>query len=213
MHEPLSQRLQQIISQGGENDPLSFNLLLERTDGRGIHLVVLLLCLPFVLPVSIPGTSTPFGLGIAWLVLRLALGRPARLYRRLGDRPLGPKLRRVLLNGIRKVLAFLEKFIKPRRTSWLGWRAVRHWNTFVLILMAILLALPLPPVPPLTNALPAYAIILITLSMMEEDGWTIWVGYAAALGTVLYFVFWAGLIVAVIHRCLAPLLRSLGWEG
>ena len=213
MHEPLSQRLQTIIAQGGEQTPLSFNTLLERTEGRGLYLVVLLLCLPFVLPVSIPGTSTPFGLGIAWLALRFALGRPARLYRRLGDRPLGPKLRHLLLTGGQRVLRFLEKFIRPRRTAWLGWRAVQQANAFLLIGLALLLALPLPPVPPFTNALPAYAIILITVSMMEEDGWMIWAGYAAVLATLLYFAFWASLIVAVIRKYFEPVLRWLGLEG
>jgi hypothetical protein len=213
MHEPLSQRLQAIIAQGGEETPLSFNTLLERTEGRGLYLVILLLCLPFVLPVSIPGTSTPFGLGIAWLALRFALGKPTRLHRKLGDRPLGPKTLHLLLSGGQKVLRFLEKFIKPRRTTWLGWRAVQQLNAGLLIAMALVLALPLPPIPPFTNALPAYAIILITISMMEEDGWMIWAGYAVALAAVLYFAFWAGLIVAVLHKYLEPVLRWLGLEG
>jgi len=210
-HEPLSQRLQAIIAQGGEASPLSFNALLERTEGRGLYLVILLLCLPFVLPVSIPGTSTPFGLGIAWLALRFALGRPTRLPSRLGDRPLGAKTRHLLLSGGQRVLRFLEKFVRPRRTAWLGWRTAQQWNAALLLLMALLLAIPLPPVPPFTNALPAYSIILITVSMMEEDGWMIWVGYATALATVLYLAFWAGLIVAVIQRYLEPVLRGLGF--
>lgn len=213
MHEPLSRRLRAIIEEGGEATPLSFNALLERTEGRGLYLVILLLCLPFALPVSIPGTSTPFGLGIAWLALRFGLGRPARLHRKLGDRPLSPRVRRFLLSGGAKVLRFLEKFVKPRRTVWLGWRAARQFNAGLLVLMAILLALPLPPVPPFTNALPAYAILLITVSMMEEDGLMIWAGYAASLFAVLYFVFWAGVIVAVTRKSLEPVLRWLGLDG
>jgi hypothetical protein len=212
MHEPLSRRLRAIIEEGGEATPLSFNLLLERTDGRGLYLVILLLCLPFVLPVSIPGTSTPFGLGIAWLALRFGLGRKARLFRKVGDRPLGPRAKHLLLSGGEKVLRFLEKFIKPRRTAWLGWRSAQQFNAGLLILLALMLALPLPPLPPFTNALPAYAIVLITVSMMEEDGWMIWAGYTAALAAVLYFAFWASVIVAVIHKYLGPALRWLGLD-
>jgi hypothetical protein len=52
--------------------------------------------------------------------------------------------------------------------------------------MGLLLAMPFPPLPPLTNALPCYCIILLAASMMEEDGVTIWFAYALSLGTVVY---------------------------
>ena len=58
--------------------------------------------------------------------------------------------------------------------------------------MGLLLALPFPPLPPLTNSLPCYSIILIAVSMMEEDGVTIWIAYAVSLGTVVYLGFIAG---------------------
>jgi len=46
----------------------------------------------------------------------------------------------------------------------------------VMTLQAFLLALPFPPLPPFTNSLPCYALILIAASMMEEDGILIWIG-------------------------------------
>ncbi|MEO7599781.1 MAG: exopolysaccharide biosynthesis protein, partial [Opitutus sp.] len=51
--------------------------------GRGYVLFVMLLALPFSTPIPIPGLSTPFGLVIALIGVRLALGQkpwlPARL--------------------------------------------------------------------------------------------------------------------------------------
>ena len=48
--------------------------------------------------------------------------------------------------------------------------------------------LPFPPFPPFTNSLPAYSIILLAASMMEEDGVLIWVGYAMSVGTAIYLM-------------------------
>jgi len=75
----------------------------------------------------------------------------------------------------------------------------------VLGLMAFCLAQPLPI--PLTNMLPAYAILLVALSMMEEDGAMIWAGYAVAVGTLAYFYAWADVIVLLAHEYCAPVLR------
>jgi hypothetical protein len=175
----------------GENyadSDLTLNQVLERTEGRGIFLVIILLCLPFVAPFSIPGMSTPLGITIAVLAIRHALGKARRLPGRLGDRVLPPRIKRAILGGGIKVLRLLEKAVKPRRTGWMSWRAAERVNTAVMVYAAFLLALPLPPFPPFTNMFPAYAIILVAASMMEEDGVLIWFGHAAALGTTIYFV-------------------------
>jgi len=202
MHEPLSQRLAHILAAG---DGLTLNQLIDRTDGRGIFSILILLALPFVGPVSLAGISVPFGLAIAWLALRLARGLPPRLPKRLGDRPLPPGLRKVVQASV-KLLRGLERVVKPRPAAWMDWPPVRTGNALLIMMMAVLLALPLPPVPPFTNALPSYTIILLAASLMEQDGRMIWAGYAAALGTVLYLGFWAGLIATHLagwwHRLL-----------
>jgi hypothetical protein len=140
-----------------------------------------------------PGMSTPLGIAIAVLAVRQALGKPPHLPKRIGGRQLRPKTRRAILGGGLKFLRFLEKGIRPRRTSWMSWRAVQMANCLVIVWMGFLLALPLAI--PFTNTTPAYAIIFVAASMMEEDGVMIWMGYAASLGTTIYFAFCAELIV------------------
>jgi len=78
-----------------------------------------------------------------------------------------------------------------------------------MVLMALLLALPFPPLPPLTNSLPSYALILIAVSMMEEDGILIWIGYGVAAGTILYL----GSIAAALEHGLARLFQWLMFSG
>ena len=71
-------------------------------------------------------------------------------------------------------------------------------NALLIALMAFLLALPLPSAPFFpTNGLPAYTIIVIAASMLEEDGVLIFFGYALALATVVFFASIAGTVVGV----------------
>jgi hypothetical protein len=186
MHEPLSQRLAKILAISPNAPPITLNQILERTEGRGIYLVIMLLSLPFIVPVSLPGVSTVLGLTIVVIALRLAVGKPARLPKFLGERQLPPALEKKVIVGSMKFLRFIEKLVKPRKTLWLTSRYARFGHGLLLTFLGLLLALPFPPFPPFTNSLPTYAIILVAASMMEEDGLTIWFGYALAVGTVIY---------------------------
>ena len=70
--------------------------------------------------------------------------------------------------------------------------------------------LPLPSPPFLgSNALPSYGIILVAVSMMEEDGVMIWFGYLASLVATAYFVIMGGLIATHLAKWFQALLRLM----
>jgi hypothetical protein len=190
----LSQKLANILEGQPSSGTLTLNELLTRTEGRGLFMVIIVLCLPFIAPVSVPGMSTPFGTAIIILVSRLLLGKKAQLPKRIGDRALPPGIKRVLSRGGLKFLRFVEKAVRPRETQWMSRLTARHFNAYLLTFMAFLLALPLPPIPPFTNAFPSYTIILLSASMMEEDGVLIWAGYGASIITIIYFSVCAEII-------------------
>lgn len=202
-HVPLSHQLQGLLDQESATDRLTVNTLIEKTHGRGLYLAVILLSLVFIVPVSLPGVSTVLGVMIAILCFRLAFGLPPRLPRFLGDRPLPPAMRQRVLGGSVKFLRWVEKWVRPRQTRWLGRPAARTVNAVLMGLMACLLALPFPPLPPFTNSLPAYALILIAASTMEEDGYLVWVGYAVAIGTVIYLAFIAAALEKAVEGAIA----------
>src|SRR5258706_4982636 len=77
-------------------------------------------------------------------------------------------------------------WVGPGPTRWMPPRPALFINPLLMPIMVLLLAMPSPPLPPLTNALPCYCIILLAASMMEEDGVTIWFAYALSLGTSVY---------------------------
>ncbi|MEI7728014.1 MAG: exopolysaccharide biosynthesis protein [Verrucomicrobiota bacterium] len=211
--QPLSQRLEALLANHSGQANLTLNMLLQRTEGRGVFLLIILLCLPFVAPASVPGMSPPLGTAIAIMALGLIRRGQVRLPRRVGDRVLTERVRKVILNGGLKVLRILEKVVKPRKSEWLRWPAVHVLNVLLIVLAALLLALPLPPVPPLTNFFPSYTIIFLAASMMEEDGVMIWVGYVLSLWTTLYIgwcftVYWSA--SHQVFHWLDTLLRKWG---
>ena len=209
-HELLSKSLARVIEGGGLQTTLTVNQLIERTEGRGIYLALIVFSLPFIAWVSVPGMSTVLGPIIGLLALGMARGQPPRLPARLGDRKLSPKLKRIILSGGMKFCRLLEKGVRPRRTTWMSWRIARVSHALLIVFMAVLLALPLPSPPFLgSNAFPSYAIILLAVSMMEEDGLMIWFGYVASLAATAYFVIFGGLVVTQLAKWFHAFLHLL----
>lgn len=182
-HDALSLRLLAILeSNVGGSGGLSMNEILGRTGGKGFHLVIILLCLPFVTPLTIPGLSGIFGSVLFVLSVRLALGLQAHLPGALGERRLPATKIAAVVKASVKILNFVEKGVKPRRSAMFSWRWLQFANGLLLAVMALILALPVP----FGNVFPCYTIIFVTASMMEEDGCMIWLGYALALLTFAY---------------------------
>ena len=91
------------------------------------------------------------------------------------------------------------------------WRIARLGHALLVAFLAFLLALPLPSPPFLgSNALPCYGIILMAVSMMEEDGVMIWFGYLASIIATLYFAIFGALIVKHLGGWLHTILHWLG---
>lgn len=186
-HQPLSQLLTDLLAQVPAGTVFTLNHLLFRSEGRGIYLFMILLCLPFLQPVPLFGLSTPLGLMICILAVRHAIGLPPRLPKRIGERPLPEKFKDTVLGGSSRVLKRLEKYVKPRRDRWLASAPSRWVHCLLIAALALLLALPLPPFVIFSNVVPGVVLVLICISMMEEDGVLIWFGYLGLIGNVVYF--------------------------
>jgi hypothetical protein len=200
---PLSASLQAILEHESAAEKLTLNFLLEQTEGRGLYLVFVLLALPSV---YLPGVSVALGLVVTFLALALAFERRPRLPKFVGDHALPKAAMKKVLRASVRLLRFIEKIVKPRRTRWMTWRAPKSINALIIAWMAFLLALPIPPVPvPFTNLFPGYAVVLMAVAMMEEDGVMIWVGYAASAGTTAYFI----LSFTLISATLVKMIHSL----
>ena len=155
--------------------------------GRAYTLLLLLLALPFITPIPLPGLSTPFGLAIAVIALRLAAGQRPWLPEKLLRKQLPPGFFGKLFTLAEKVLRFFERFLRPRLTVLSDTALLRQLHALLVFVAAVALLLPLPI--PFTNSFPAWAILLVAAGLLERDGGFILAGYVVFALGVLYFVF------------------------
>lgn len=171
----LSEVIEQLIAEFRER-PVTLREVIAVLQGRAYLLLMLLLSLPFLLPVPLPGLSTLLGSVIAVIALRLVLGQKPWLPARLLDRELPPKFFPSLLAGARRVLRFLEVMLKPRMLWLTQSSLLPRFHALVILLASLVLLLPLPPG---TNFPPALCIVIMAGGLLERDGRFILAGYAA----------------------------------
>lgn len=162
---------------------------------HGPLLLCAVLSVPFLIPVSIPGVSTVFGLGILLLGIGITLNRTPWLPARIMDRPVNAeKLKGVLRRGI-ALVERVERAIRRRLDFMTRGMLAGRINGLAVIAGAGLLMLPLGLVP-FSNTLPAFAIMLLCIGMSQRDGLLVIGGYAMLVATVAYFSVLAWLAVA-----------------
>lgn len=173
---------------------VSLRHLLAAIGEQGMLLLCALLTLPFMIPVSIPGVSTVFGFAILSIGIGVTINRVPWLPGRILDRPLATESLRQAFEKSLGIVGRVEKLVRPRALWITGSSALRLTHGLALIFGALLLMLPFGLVP-FSNTLPALAILLLALGMLERDGLFIAAGYAMIVGTVAYF---SSLIAAAI---------------
>ncbi len=156
--------------------------------GRAYNLLMLLLALPFLLPMPLPGLSSVLGFVIAAIALRLTLGQKPWLPARLLDRELPPRFFPTLLGGARRVLRFLEVMLKPRLLWLTASPVLVQLHAFIILVAAVVLLLPLPPG---TNFTPAVCIVIMAGGLLERDGRFIVAGYLAFVLNAVFFTLLA----------------------
>ncbi len=153
--------------------------------GRAYELLMILFVLPFLLPVSLPGLSTPLGLAVAVIAAQLALGRLPWLPRWLLDKQLPPEFLTKVVAVTEGMVRILERVLRPRWLAVTGARWLCGVHLTVVLVAALLLALPLPI--PFTNTLPGWTILLVAAGLMERDGLVVLAGYVAMVATAVLF--------------------------
>jgi hypothetical protein len=181
----LSQTLSDAAS-GLPEGQIAVEELLERVGQSGMQLFAVFLTLPFLVPVSVPGVSTVFGLLIVLIGVGVALDRLPWLPGFVLSRkvPAGP-LGKALDQGA-KLVARIEKFLHPRLGVFAHGAAITRFNGLVLAFAGILLMAPFGFVP-FSNTLPGLAILFLALGILEHDGLFVLLGYLLTVATLLYF--------------------------
>jgi hypothetical protein len=179
------------------------NEVIDVLHGRAYLLLLVLLSLPFCTPIPLPGLSTPFGLVVAFIALRLSLGLKPFLPQRLLNTELPPGFFGKLISFTRHIVGIFEKFLRPRWFLVTKTEALRRLHALTILLSGLVLLLPLPI--PFTNTFPAWVILLIACGLLEGDGLSVLAGYLVfAAGTAYFF-----LLGETTHRLLDAVWQKI----
>jgi hypothetical protein len=185
-----------------KDEPLTLAELNRALKARGSAMLLILLALPFCF-VAIPGLSVPFGIAIGCIGACIAIGREPWLPQFvMGRRLSGGRSRQLLAAGI-KVAQKLERFARPRLTFLHAGLAMRRLIGLGIVVASLGLMLPLPI--PFSNSIPAWAVVLLAIGRMEQDGLLVLLGHLTVVATWV----WIGLGGAVAVRTAQWLVDSL----
>lgn len=166
--------------------PLRLRELLDTTQGRGFDLLLVLVSLPFVTPIPLPGLSTPFGLVAMLVGARLALGRRPWLPRYILDFQLPPSFLNRLLRAASRIVRLLEYVMRPRLAFMHRSPVFKRIAGALIMVSGFLLLLPLPI--PYSNMFPAVTILLFAAGALEEDGAAFLAGCVMFSLTIGFFI-------------------------
>lgn len=167
-----------------KSDYITLNDILNITGGSGRYILCMLLSTPFLIPISIPGSSVPFGLAVMFIGFGLITKR-FFIPKKITDFKLKKKNVINILQGSKTVLEKFEKIFEPRILFLTKNNSINLINGILLVFSSFLLMLPLPV--PLTDTLPAYSIFLLSAGILERDGLFIIISYALIIITSIYF--------------------------
>lgn len=166
------------------NTNLTIQTLIDNLLTEGSYLLIIILVAPFLFPVSIPGSSTPFGILIILLSISTIFNKPLYLPSIITKYELTTEMIDKFFDILYKALKYVELISKPRGKI-VSNKYILKINSVITIILAFLLFLPLPI--PLTDFTPGVSILLLAVSSMESDSYLMVLGYIASIITVLYF--------------------------
>ena len=173
---------------------VSVRYLLTTVGEHSMLLLCIILTIPFLTPIPLPGVSTIFGAIIMLIAAGIILNRLPWLPRQVLDRPISSEqLGKVMQRGS-QLSAKIERFVKPRLSVLSATTTVNRVNGLLLLLGGTMLILPLPFIP-LSNMIPGYGILFLAIGMLQRDGLMILLGYLLNVATLLYF---AAIAIGVI---------------
>ena len=190
----LSEILTEIAADESRSD-ISVSDLMRLMEGRARAALIFIFAFPNVLPAP-PGLSALLGLPLLYLTTQMMLGHIPWLPKVIGARGVPRANFAATIDRIMPLLRRAERMLKPRWTPLVSHGAEKPLGALALML-AIVVTLPIP----LGNMLPAFAICLIALGVLERDGfWAglgiiVGVGALALSATVVYTMMKAALFI------------------
>lgn len=202
-------------------EPLRISEVLDGGGTSAFAVTLVVLCLPFLQPISLGPLGTIGGLAMASIGWQLARGdaRPW-LPEKLANTRFEPQQWAQLAAAARKVLGWAGKIARPRLGHWTEGRRGHAIAGSLVVVSALLLAIPIGGIP-FNNQLPAFAIACAALALMADDGLMFLFAVFWLLATIGYFIVLYEVFVAMLRSLwslieawpLVKLVFDVGWMG
>ncbi|MCA3339019.1 MAG: exopolysaccharide biosynthesis protein [Roseomonas sp.] len=183
---PISRLIAEVVERcPGER--ITLGEMAEAFGDRAFGLLILMLCLPGLLP----GMASIFGTPMLILGVQMGLGfRQPKLPGFIARQSLKRTDVMRLSSGSSKMLARVERYVRPRPGPFTNNTAdkVVGWLTAYAALMLILPG-------PGTNGPPAFGTIIMSLGVVENDSKVVGIGI---LATILANIFATAVLVAIV---------------
>lgn len=200
-HKQTLSAMLQALADDARRERVSVADLLAALGDRALAALLFVFAFPNVLPVP-PGTSSVLGAPLVFLAAQLALDMKAWLPGVIANRSMAHADYAALVRRIVPWLARAERLMRPRATA-LASGAMESVVGFVCLMLSLVLVLPIP----LGNMLPALAICLLALGILERDGLWVLAGLAAAAAAAALV---SGVVYAMVQAVFFVLARWLG---
>jgi hypothetical protein len=177
------------LSADTQRERIAISDLLNVLGDRATGALIFIFAFPNVLPTP-PGTSTILGAPLIFLAAQLMLGRAPWLPAFVASRSM---TRTDFCSLVKRIVPWLQRaegLLRPRLVR-LTRPPMEHLVGLLSLLLAVLLVLPIP----LGNVLPALAISLMALGVLERDG--LWVLSGLAVSVAAVFVVY-GVVFAIV---------------
>jgi hypothetical protein len=179
---------------------VSVGALLAALGDRALAALLFIFAFPNILPVP-PGTSAVLGAPLVFLAAQLCFGMRPWLPGIICRRSMSRQDFSSMVAKVAPWLVRAEKVLRPR-ASVLAQPPFEYLLGLVCLLLAVVLVLPVP----LGNMLPALAISLLALGLLERDGYAIIAGLLAAATAAVVV---SGVIFGIVKGVLFMLSKML----
>lgn len=193
----------------GESERVTVLEILDALDSRSFGIAVLLFSLPSVVPMP-PGIPTVVGIILMIVSVQMVFGREELwLPGFLSKRSFPRKALVGAFEALAPRLGWFERLMKPRLLFMSGRIGTIAVGAVVLI-MAIVLILPLPPGG---NFPPALACTILGLGLVQRDGVVILIGVVGSVVAIIVASYVTVLFIQTLPGFVDWLGARLGFGG
>jgi hypothetical protein len=156
---------------------------------RGLGVLIAIFAIPNMLPSVVPLGNVVVGVFPLIFAIHLACGFDRLMLPAfIAKRSISAKSLKTLVPQVASVLSWFERLLKPRFPGVTGPHVERAVGA-ICIVLSLITMIPIP----FAHNLPALALVLIGLGLIERDGLAILIGAAiGVVGTIVYAVVLMG---------------------